>query len=412
MSEAPGILLLAAPGVADRLAVPLSGDRVTERADPFAALAELAQRPYQTVLVAVPQPDLPGLLRAIRQLQPNCRLFGLCTPAGEAELRHGRMDHKRVMEDYFIIPPTVGEWRRILAEDPPKEPPAMPLTARQVSRLIESVGSTRQLCDTLAAMVAEVCRCDTSWSIEGERGGVQHLCRLDGHPAQILWAAKPLMLDEQQSEWLSALRAQLPSLTEAAARTDTLNRMAMTDHLTGVYNRRYFLCEAAKRLEIADQKLLPATLLVYDIDDFKLYNDTYGHTIGDEILREIALLMRQTTRRHDLVARIGGDEFAVLFCDFGPARKPGSKPPTTAYDLASRFREAVNSHTFKALGPNATGTLTISGGLATFPWSGHTIEELMVKADEALLAVKSEGKNNIRLIGGTAAGRAVDPPMT
>ena len=400
MSEAPSILLLADPDVADRLASSLPPERVSGQSDPFTALEELAQRPYRTVLVTVPQPDLPGLLRAIRQLQPTCRLFGLCTPVGEYELRRSPVSHDTLMEDYFIIPPTSDEWERMLA-DPAAEPPGGPLTTRQISDLIESTGATKDVRQRVAAMVAEVCQCEVRWGIEGERAGIQQVCRLDDRPARVLWAVEPLMLDAGQSEWLSALRSQLPSLAAAATRSDTLTRMAMTDHLTGVYNRRYFMCEAAKRLLLADKRLLPATLLIYDIDDFKLYNDTYGHAIGDEILREIALLMRQTTRRHDLVARVGGDEFAVLFCDFGPARKPGSKPPTTAYDLATRFREAVNSHDFKALGPHAAGTLTISGGLATFPWSGHTIEGLMARADEALLAAKASGKNTIRLIGAT-----------
>jgi len=398
MSETPSILLLADPDVANRLAVSLPAEQISGQSDPFAALEELAQRSYRTVLVAVPQPDLPGLLRAIRQLQPTCRLFGLCTPVGEYELRRSQTSHDRLMEDYFIIPPTAEEWRQILAE-PTSEPSGVPLTARQLTGLIESVGAAKDLRRRVATMVAEVCRCEARWSIEGERAGIQQIGRMEGHPAHVLWAVEPLMLDAGQTEWLSALRAQLPSLATAAARSDTLTRMAMTDHLTGVYNRRYFMCEAAKRLLVADKRLLPATLLIYDIDDFKLYNDTYGHAIGDEILREIALLMRQTTRRHDLVARVGGDEFAVLFCDFGPARKPGSKPPTTAYDLATRFREAVNSHDFKALGPHAAGTLTISGGLATFPWSGHTVENLMARADEALLIAKTSGKNTIRLIG-------------
>ena len=212
------------------------------------------------------------------------------------------------------------------------------------------------------------------------------------------------MLDDEQTRWLADLRSQLPSLAVAAGRTDTLTRLAMTDHLTGVHNRRYFMREATKRLDIAAEKRVPATLLVYDIDNFKQYNDTYGHATGDEILRETAQLMVQTTRRHDLVARIGGDEFAVLFCDFGPPRKPGSQPPRTAYELATRFRTAVLSHQFRALGPDAAGTLTISGGLATFPWNGSTIETLIARADEALLTAKGKGKNNVYLIGDDLRG--------
>ncbi|MFW6146676.1 MAG: diguanylate cyclase [Planctomycetota bacterium] len=403
MSEAPSILLLADPTVVERLGGAMTDARVATQADPIEALETLSQGPYDTVLIALPQPDLPNLVRAIRRLQPDCRVFGLCTPVGEYELRLGTTDPRTLMEDYFIIPPTRREWREILRTSHSAAPtPA--LSARQISELIDATRSTDALCEAVAALVADVCRCEVRWGRSDQRAGAQHLCRVPSKPPRVLWAAEPVMLDDGQTRWLADLRSQLPSLAVAAGRTDALSRLAMTDHLTGVHNRRYFLREAAKRLEIAAEKLVPATLMVYDIDNFKRYNDTYGHATGDEILREIAKLMVQTTRQHDLVARIGGDEFAVLFCDFGPPRKPGSQPPRTAYDLATRFRAAVGSHAFRALGPGATGTLTISGGLATFPWNGHTIETLLARADEALLTAKAKGKNNIYLIGEAQEG--------
>ncbi|NLF29743.1 MAG: diguanylate cyclase [Planctomycetes bacterium] len=403
MSEAPSILLLADPTVVERLADAMSSAEVAAQADPIEALETLSQRPYDTVLVALPQPDLPNLIRAIRRLQPDCRVFGLCTPVGEYEMRMSRTDPRTLMEDYFIIPPTGREWREILGPSRPAGPsPA--LSARQISELIEATGSTDELCEKVAALVEAICRCEVRWGRTDRRAGVQQLCRVESTPPRVLWAVEPAMLDDDQTRWLADLRSQLPSLSVAAGRTDTLTRLAMTDHLTGVHNRRYFLREAAKRLQIAAEKLVPATLMVYDIDNFKRYNDTYGHATGDEILREIARLMVQTTRRHDLVARIGGDEFAVLFCDFGPPRKPGSQPPRTAYELATRFRAAVLSHEFRALGPGAAGTLTISGGLATFPWNGNTIESLLLRADEALLTAKAKGKNNIYLIGEARQG--------
>ena len=398
MSEAPSILLLANPTVVERLAGAMNDAEVATQADPIEALETLSQGPYDTVLIALPQPDLPNLVRAIRRLQPDCRVFGLCTPVGEYELRMGKTDPQTLMEDYFIIPPTRREWREILGPSH-SAARAATLSPRHISDLIEATGSIDELCQTVAALVADVCRCDVRWGQPDQRAGAQHLCRVPAHPPRALWAVEPVMLDDAQTRWLADLRSQLPSLAIAAARADTLTRLAMTDHLTGVHNRRYFMREATKRLQIAAEKLVPATLMVYDIDNFKRYNDTYGHATGDEILREIARLMVQTTRQHDLVARIGGDEFAVLFCDFGPPRKPGSQPPRTAYDLATRFRTAVGSHTFRVLGPSAVGTLTISGGLATFPWNGNTMETLLRRADEALLTAKAKGKNNIYLIG-------------
>jgi len=111
--------------------------------------------------------------------------------------------------------------------------------------------------------------------------------------------------------------------------------------------------------------------------------------------------MKGVTRSHDIVARIGGDEFAVLFWDAGRPRTPGSKMPEDAFVLADRFRKAVEDHAFGSLGSEARGVLTISGGLATFGRDGRTCRELLRKADEALRESKRTGKNSITLIGAT-----------
>jgi diguanylate cyclase (GGDEF)-like protein len=143
------------------------------------------------------------------------------------------------------------------------------------------------------------------------------------------------------------------------------------------------------------------TLLLYDIDDFKHYNETYGHAAGDEILRETAILMKRTSRSHDVVARIGGDEFAVLFWDVQPPRRASSKPLQDFQRLAERFCRAVSAHSFASLGPEARGVLTISGGLANFPADGQTCRDLLRAADQALRSVKRSGKNAIQIVGAT-----------
>ncbi len=179
----------------------------------------------------------------------------------------------------------------------------------------------------------------------------------------------------------------------------SLHRLASTDHLTGVYNRRYF-CQLTDQILLrAVQRRFRVTLLLYDMDNFKRYNDTYGHQAGDEILRETAHLMRRTTRRQDIVARIGGDEFAVLFWDAEKPRQPNSRHPDTPYVLADRFRQAVLQHEFRLLGAEAKGSLTISGGLARFPVDGTNCDELLRRANQALHEAKALGKNVIHLIG-------------
>ena len=137
--------------------------------------------------------------------------------------------------------------------------------------------------------------------------------------------------------------------------------------------------------------------MIFDIDDFKHYNDKWGHDAGDEIIREVVKLLQCIIRKGDHVCRIGGDEFAVLFCDPTPPREPGSNHPTTVEILARRFREQVSKAQFPKLGEEATGSLSISGGLATFPWDASDVDSLVEKADQRLYKSKRLGKNSITI---------------
>jgi len=186
-----------------------------------------------------------------------------------------------------------------------------------------------------------------------------------------------------------------------------LERLATEDDLTGLKNRRYLREFLRQILEHARRDAFQVTLLVFDIDDFKRYNDTFGHTVGDNVLREAAILMRRCCREHDIVARIGGDEFAVVFWDRpdgrdthdGPERRGAAEHPRQAYFMAERFRQQINTADLSSLGADGRGTLTISGGLASFPHDADDAETLFQRADQALLAAKRQGKNRILLVG-------------
>lgn len=180
-----------------------------------------------------------------------------------------------------------------------------------------------------------------------------------------------------------------------ARHIDHLNDLALRDELTGVWNRRYYDRFLTSILQRARHHRFTVTVMVYDIDDFKQYNDRYGHAAGDEILRETARLMMSVVRTHDVVARIGGDEFAVIFWDADAPRREDSKHPASVRGAATRFQKAVCEHRFPKLAEEAPGTLTISGGLASYPWDGQTPHELMHIADEAALQSKRSGKNAI-----------------
>jgi len=187
-----------------------------------------------------------------------------------------------------------------------------------------------------------------------------------------------------------------------------LEELATVDELTGLKNRRYMWEFARQIIEHAQAENGRVTLLLFDIDNFKHYNDVYDHSAGDEVLKQAAVLMRRCCRPHDVVGRIGGDEFAVVFWD-DPNRQPQGTDeerrsaradhPSEPIFIAKRFRRELKKTELDLLGPDGKGELTISGGLASFPRDGLTIDELFRQADKALLEAKRSGKNRVYLVG-------------
>ncbi|MCB9845101.1 MAG: GGDEF domain-containing protein [Phycisphaeraceae bacterium] len=217
---------------------------------------------------------------------------------------------------------------------------------------------------------------------------------------------------ERNFGWLSCDGAPRPALAGEASwlagwlrlaeQQEELRRAALTDPLTGAWNRRYFDRFLPVAIEQARASRASLTVLVFDIDDFKRYNEQFGHTAGDEILIETVRLIRSVIRPTDRVCRIGGDEFAVIFHEPRGPRSPGSRPPESVYDISRRFQQQICQHKFPKLGDQAPGTLTISGGLATYPWDGRDARDLLEFADALAMRSKRQGKNAITLGPGAA----------
>ena len=169
---------------------------------------------------------------------------------------------------------------------------------------------------------------------------------------------------------------------------EEIYQLATHDALTEIYNRRHFIEMADKEIARAVRHRRPLALCIIDVDLFKPVNDRYGHISGDEVLRQIALLLRGHARSDDLAARIGGEEFALMLpeCDAEAARA-----------FAERLREAVAAAPFAPGGEPQR--ITVSIGIAELAADRDTRPALMAAADTALYRAKSEGRNRVCVEG-------------
>lgn len=176
----------------------------------------------------------------------------------------------------------------------------------------------------------------------------------------------------------------LQTLTESlSARSETLEYEALTDGLTGMHNRRYFDDAMNEYLEQFRRIDKPVGLMILDLDHFKKVNDTYGHDAGDEVLRQVARCLHEFTRYHDVVARLGGEEFAVVAPNMNKE---------SLFKLADRIRQAVSNLNIRA--GNVHLRVTMSIGLAIWDHR-ETSEDLYKRADMQLYQAKRSGRNRV-----------------
>ncbi|HEX7830221.1 MAG TPA: diguanylate cyclase [Thermoanaerobaculia bacterium] len=165
-----------------------------------------------------------------------------------------------------------------------------------------------------------------------------------------------------------------------------LELLSITDGLTKLHNHRYFQDELFRAFEESQRYQRPLSLAMIDIDFFKKINDTYGHAVGDDVLKRAAKLYRESVRSTDLVARYGGEEFAVMM-------------PETALQDAITFAEKIRHLLESTPLETQAGpvTATISLGVASVPHSRiHSAKELIIAADRALYRAKKNGRNQVQ----------------
>ncbi|HMJ58738.1 MAG TPA: diguanylate cyclase [Gemmatimonadales bacterium] len=185
--------------------------------------------------------------------------------------------------------------------------------------------------------------------------------------------------------YLTRAFAQLVSrLREREGQTE-LERLSVTDALTGLYNRRHLMGTLANEVQRSRRLRRTFSVLMADVDHFKRYNDTNGHLGGDAALVKVAEILRKATRGVDSVARYGGEEFLIMLLE---------APLATAAIVAERIRARVASEPFEG------GKVTVSIGIAEYPSHGDTPEELIASADAAMYRSKSQGRDQVVVASG------------
>ena len=176
----------------------------------------------------------------------------------------------------------------------------------------------------------------------------------------------------------------LRDIKNATLRMKQMEMLAYTDNLTGIYNRRYFMDSAENEMAKCLRYDTPFSVIMIDIDFFKVVNDTYGHSVGDEVLKILTIRMNSVVKRNTLIARYGGEEFIILLAGVNQ---------TDAENVAWRIQRVVDETKFNA--KEITMPITVSLGVCTASDDIKKLEDIIDRADKALYKAKSLGRNTV-----------------
>jgi diguanylate cyclase (GGDEF)-like protein len=210
-------------------------------------------------------------------------------------------------------------------------------------------------------------------------------------------SSSAVRLDESRIEFARTMANEAAMALENAKLYEDARNLADRDQLTGYYNHRFLHERLGEEIVRAQRSRAPLGLLMIDLDDFKLVNDTFGHLYGDRVLVWAAELIRSTLRASDVPARYGGDEFAIILPD---------SDAEAAAAVADRILAAFQERSFETEGRGAV-PIAASIGVATFPGDGRSGQELISAADRALYRVKDEGGRGAGLAAGLLLESAV-----
>lgn len=435
------VVLVGRTGLDDSLRTDGSVELLRARGS-YDAIGELGtpigpDSPRDAVVIVAPNTvtvdELSALTRALRRVEPGVSVVGLLdSPAARAEAP----DPGRFGLDGWIVPPVSSGMLRLLSRNTLRTAPQAPAQVASIrvepqqapapqpppttARPLEAVPSTVPVQqfepspiyrDTapIKALLAGSDLVSACLAVIRSAPGWEHAAFISGpggKPGDDTRAAADvvhnghtfgtLLGPGEDSGGLRDRAVWLGAWLALREQHEQLRRAAFTDPLTGAWNRRYFDGFMARAVTQARESRHDLTLLLFDLNDFKHYNDRHGHAAGDEILVETVRLLRSVVRPTDRVCRLGGDEFAVVFHEPSGPRREGSHHPSDVVEATERFRAQLSGARFKRLGEEAKGRLSVSCGMATFPWDGTDAETLLACADARMMRSKEEGKRALR----------------